>query len=331
MNQSLNELSTSGLSNLRIARYRVELEAGADGLILPRYKGSTLRGGFGRVFRRICCAQRQDECHGCLLRESCPFAYVFETAPPAGAQALRNLENIPRPFVIEPPLETQQEYKPGEKLSFHLVLVGKGIKFLPYFIVSLDELGRVGIGKGRRPYLLRTVNFVGLDGVEKTIFCASDCTVRDPGTSLSGAEIMSQTTPNAANDRLQIRLLTMTRLKHHDRFVTALPFHVLLRGLLRRISSLMYFHQGEELDVDFTGLIERAERVRTLSEDTRWVDWDRYSGRRDARITMGGLVGKVIYTGDAAEFRPLLKIGEYVHVGKGAVFGMGKYRIESIE
>lgn len=91
----------------------------------------------------------------------------------------------------------------------------------------------------------------------------------------------------------------------------------------------MYFHHGEELDVDFTGLIGRAERVRTLSEDTRWVDWDRYSGRRDARITLGGLVGKVIYSGNAAEFRPLLKIGEYVHVGKGAVFGMGKYRIET--
>jgi hypothetical protein len=321
------DLADSGLYNLRLARYRVELEAGPEGLLLPRYKGSTLRGGFGRVFRRICCAQRQDECHGCVLRESCPFAYVFETAPPAGARALRNLENIPRPFVIEPPLETRQEYRPGEKLSFHLVLVGKGIQFLPYFIVSLDELGRVGIGKGRRPYLLRTVNFVGLDGTEKTIFCASDRTVRDPG-SFRGAEIIGETVPVGDHQQLRIRLLTMTRLKHDNRFVTALPFHVLVRGLLRRISSLMYFHQGEELDVDFAGLIARATQVETLSEDTRWVDWDRYSGRRDARITLGGLVGTVTYAGDLNEFWPLLKIGEYVHVGKGAVFGMGKYRLE---
>ena len=121
----------------------------------------------------------------------------------------------------------------------------------------------------------------------------------------------------------------MTRLKHGDRFVTSLPFHVLLRGLLRRISSLMYFHHGKELDVDFVGLIKRAEQVETRSEDTQWVDWDRYSGRRDARITLGGLVGTVTYAGDLDEFRPLLKIGEYVHVGKGAVFGMGKYRIET--
>jgi len=50
------DLADSGLYNLRLARYRVELEAGPEGLLLPRYKGSTLRGGFGRVFRRICCA-----------------------------------------------------------------------------------------------------------------------------------------------------------------------------------------------------------------------------------------------------------------------------------
>jgi CRISPR/Cas system endoribonuclease Cas6 (RAMP superfamily) len=171
------------------------------------------------------------------------------------------------------------------------------------------------------------VNFVGLDGTEKTIFCASDRTVRDPG-SFRGAEIIGETVPVGDRQQLRIRLLTMTRLKHDNRFVTSLPFHVLVRGLLRRISSLMYFHQGEELDVDFAGLIARATQVETLSEDTRWVDWDRYSGRRDARITLGGLVGTVTYAGDLNEFWPLLKIGEYVHVGKGAVFGMGKYRLE---
>lgn len=315
---------------MRIARYRVDLEAGEQGLLLPRYKGSTLRGGFGRVFRRICCAQRREDCHGCLLRESCPFAYVFETAPPSGAQALRNLESIPRPFVIEPPLETKQEYKPGDKLSFHLVLIGKGIQYLPYFIVSLDELGRVGIGKGRRPYKLRTVNFIGLDGSEKRIFDTSDRTVRDPGSFLTGEEIVSKAN-HVPDGRLELRLLTMTRLKHGSRFVTELPFHVLVRGLLRRISSLMYFHHGTELDVDYAGLIERAQEIRRQSEDTQWVDWDRYSGRQDARITLGGLVGTVQYTGDLEEFMPLIKIGEYVHVGKGAVFGMGKYRIEKNE
>jgi hypothetical protein len=330
------------LDSFRLARYRVELEVGPQGLLLPRYKGSTLRGGFGRAFRQMCCAQRQDECHGCLLRETCPYAYVFETAPPAGAQVLRNLENVPRPFVIEPPLETRQEYRPGEKLSFGLVLIGNGIRYLPYFIAGLEELGRIGIGKGRRPYRLGAVYFAGLEGgpqgAEKVVFSAADRTVRDAGVLLTGAEITAGVgpdlgpdtgadTPSTHPDRLQIRFLTMTRLKHGGTFVTTIPFHALVRGLLRRLSSLLYFHHGIEWDVNFAGLIERAKRISTTAENVQWVDWDRYSGRRGTHITMGGLVGTVVYSGDLDEFWPLLKIGEYVHVGKGAVFGMGKYRI----
>jgi CRISPR/Cas system endoribonuclease Cas6 (RAMP superfamily) len=128
-------------------------------------------------------------------------------------------------------------------------------------------------------------------------------------------------------DRLQIRFLTMTRLKHGGTFFTTLLFHVLVRGLLRRLSSRLYFYHGIEWDADFVGLIERAKRVSTISENVQWVDWDRYSGRRGTHIIMGGLVGTVFYSGELGEFWPLLKIGEYVHVGKGSVFGMGKYRI----
>jgi CRISPR/Cas system endoribonuclease Cas6 (RAMP superfamily) len=44
-------------------------------------------------------------------------------------------------------------------------------------------------------------------------------------------------------------------------------------------------------------------------------------------MKMGGFVGKVDYQGNLAEFFPLLKLGERVHVGKGTAFGLGKYEI----
>lgn len=47
---------------------------------------------------------------------------------------------------------------------------------------------------------------------------------------------------------------------------------------------------------------------------------------------MGGVVGVVEYEGEAEVVRPywpLLRLGEWVHVGKGAVMGMGRYRVEA--
>ncbi|OPX88851.1 MAG: hypothetical protein A4E52_01161 [Pelotomaculum sp. PtaB.Bin013] len=46
-------------------------------------------------------------------------------------------------------------------------------------------------------------------------------------------------------------------------------------------------------------------------------------------MNLGGVVGRVEYEGDLGEFMPLLRLGELVHVGKGAVFGMGKFIIFS--
>jgi hypothetical protein len=336
------------LTNFRVAIYQVVLEAGAEGLFLPHYKGSTLRGGFGLVFRRIACSMRQDECKGCLLKSNCPYAYIFETAPPPGAQALRNYENVPRPFVLEPPLENKTVYRPGETLTFGLVLFGQAIDYLPYFIVVLRELGETGIGKGRRKYRLKEIAAVDpLRELRETVYQEDEMLVHNVDLSVRGKDVPKlldhygqvdsiggdlraggkalndDTTP----DRITVNFLTMTRIKYEDNFAGKIEFHMLIRSLLRRLSSLAYFHHGEELILDFTGLIERANEVKLIEDRMRWVDWERYSSRQEGKLNMGGVVGLAVYEGDLAEFVPLLRLGELVHVGKGAVFGMGKYEL----
>ncbi len=59
----------------------------------------------------------------------------------------------------------------------------------------------------------------------------------------------------------------------------------------------------------------------------RWVDWERYSARPETRMLMGGFVGTAAFAGELAEFLPLLRLGEWVHVGKGTVMGLGLYRL----
>ncbi|HSW35040.1 MAG TPA: hypothetical protein VLH18_00365, partial [Candidatus Limnocylindrales bacterium] len=149
--------------SFRLARYRLTISAGKHGLTLPPYKGATFRGGFGTAFRRVACALREQECLRCLLREQCPYAYIFETSPPVGSQALSKYESIPRPFVLEPPPETKTEYAPGEKLCFNLLLIGRAIQYLPYFIVVFREMEQIGLGRSRRPFILEEVMALGLE------------------------------------------------------------------------------------------------------------------------------------------------------------------------
>ncbi|MBL7183274.1 MAG: CRISPR system precrRNA processing endoribonuclease RAMP protein Cas6 [Anaerolineae bacterium] len=334
------------LDKLRIAKYRFRLQA-VERLGLPRYKGSTLRGGFGAVFKRTVCFQKEvKSCADCLLKANCPYAYIFETSPPQDAEVLRTYSDVPLPFVIEPPLDTKTVYEPGEMLDFGLVLVGRAINYLPYFIVVFKELGRVGLGRGRGRYRLREVAAVQpLDGVEETIYSAANEMVCERDLSVGWKEIEAQASnvkretsnvkPETSRFALTVNFLTPTRMKHEGRFVDRPEFHVLVRNILRRVSSLYYFHCGEKWEVDYRGIIEAAKEVRLAEARTGWVDWERYSRRQQQRMNLGGLVGQVTYEGDASAelstglepFLPLLVLGELVHVGKACVFGHGKYEV----
>ena len=126
-------------------------------IILPLYKGSTLRGGFGNAFRRVVCALKKNDCGECILKEKCVYSYIFETPPPSDTKIMRKYTSAPHPFILEPPPEKKRGYTPKDEITFGLTLIGKAVDYLPYFVYTFDELGRMGIGKGRGKYELKTV------------------------------------------------------------------------------------------------------------------------------------------------------------------------------
>ncbi len=141
---------------------------------------------------------------------------------------------------------------------------------------------------------------------------------------MDGGEGMSWGRSAAGGAAARVRFLTQTRLKHGDAFVRRPEFHVLFRRLLGRLSSMARFHCGEPLDVDFRGLIEAGSVVRLARDETRWT---RYSARQDRRMEWDGLVGDAVYGGDLRPFWSYLVLGRWVHVGKGATFGLGRYEV----
>jgi len=314
------------LEKLKIASYRFVLEP-IEPMSLPPYKGATLRGGFGQAFKRMACVQPGSRCDTCQQTTRCAYSYVFETPVPPDSEVLRTHEAVPRPFVFEPPLDDKTEYGAGDKLAFGLVLIGRGIDYLPYFVLAFKALGDVGLGRGRARFRLKqTWARDPLGPWETLIYDGPSDAMRNVEMTAGIAEI-EEAAAALPDHELSVCFLTPTRLKHGGKMANEPAFHVLVRALLRRVSSLYYFHCGEQWEADYKGLIEQAQTVETVEAAVSWQSWERYSSKQKRRIDMGGLVGKLRYAGPLADFRSLLVLGSVVHVGKGCVFGNGKYMV----
>jgi hypothetical protein len=303
---------------LSYQKFSLTLKA-LEKLTLPPYKGSALRGGFGSILRRIACPLKLQECPECALRQKCVYCYVFETPPPEHTAVMRKYTTAPHPFVIEPPETEQTSFQEGETLRFGLVLVGKALEYLPYFVHAFAELGKLGIGRGRGKYELLQVSANG-----KSIYAQGVLRTVEPKTM----ELFPSRNPRL--NKLKVRFRTPTRLLFNGRLVSEMEFHILLRQALRRMALLGYFHCGiDTKDWDFRGLIEEASRVRTAKSALRWVDWERYSSRQQARMKLGGVVGEVDYEGELSPFWGVLRAAEVFHVGKSATFGLGRIELQA--
>jgi hypothetical protein len=53
-----------------------------------------------------------------------------------------------------------------------------------------------------------------------------------------------------------------------------------------------------------------------------------YSARQKSTMKLGGLRGKITFTGDLLSFMPFLRLGTEVNVGQGTSFGLGRYEIK---
>ena len=289
--------------------------------VLPFYKGSTFRGVFGRALKKVVCALRKQECSQCLLKQRCVYALVFET-PDAVLAPGSKISAVPHPFVIEPPLTTETMFSEGSSFDFSLILFGGVNHSLPYFVYAFEQMGRIGIGKrvkGKRGnFTLKKVKHGG-----QTLYSDDDRKLN----AVDSQEFLSVPEKNDCREggtRLKLDLETPLRIKYENRLKADLPFHVLVRAMLRRVSSLLNCYGNGEPLLDYKSLVKRAREVSIAESDLQWFDWKRYSHRQDKSMLMGGLVGSILYEGNIGEFIPLFDFSAKAHIGKQTAFGLGK-------
>jgi hypothetical protein len=321
------------LDSFRVARYGFVLEC-LSPIEFRTFAGSTLRGAFGSVFRRLVCITRAPTCEGCLLRHQCAYGYVFETAPPPGSQRLRQYDTVPRPYVFDAPVGGNLAFVEGERLEFVLTLVGRAVDYFPYFVFTTQRLEESGLGAGRQEgkgrFRLRLVEAQRADGQWVPVFRAEEGLDMLRVPLIMGADLLARA-QRLSPHRLQVRFLSPTRLRFEGKLTDEVEFHHLVRAMLHRLSGLVYFHCGAEPEWDFAGLIAQAQQVRTVQQRIQWVEQERYSWRQQRRLQMGGFIGEMTVEGNLEPFLPLLAAAEYVHLGKGTVMGLGKIRIVTEE
>ena len=293
-----------------------------DQLDLPPYKGSTLRGGFGHVFKRVCCIAPESQCRdACQHGKTCAYGHIFETPQPANAEGPIQAANLPHPFVLLPPLTTRERFEPGDSFEMGVTLVGHSIDFIPYFVYGFEELGRIGIGRGNGRYRLTHVtDSSGATVYDSTTKAFASDYKRDKFEDLYSA--MTQST------HLTLDFQTPTRILHHNRTTKELTFELLIRNLLRRASLLAEIHCGQKWQLDYRQVIEAARQDAHVEHSALdWYRWQRYSSRQNQRMNFDGFVGRITFAGNLTKYLPLIRLGSAIHIGKNTTFGMGKYVI----
>lgn len=309
------------LTTFPLARYRFTFEAETP-LHLPDYAGSTLRGAFGNALRRITCMTRERECKPCALYRTCPYPQIFETPPPE-SHALQKFSQIPNPYLIEPPPWGGRTYLPGELLQFNLVLIGRARHQHPFIVLAWQRAFKHGIGKGDGTAKLALIEHI-------TPQQAIPIYSRD-NPAIGEHETMLPLPTFDETSTVTLQIETPLRLQDNGKPLgtEALKPRDLLIGLVRRTALISEFHTDVALTPDFAGLAKQAESIAGTKE-LKWQDWTRYSNRQQQKMTLGGVIGRWQLHGNLAPFLPYLYWGQWLHAGKNATFGLGKYRLVQI-
>ncbi len=314
------------LSPLWVARYRLHIRPRSP-LALPQWgRGAILRGALGLSFRRLVCHDMTLDCRTCPLRNECPYPEVFETAPPAGSERLRNFSDIPRPFVFDPPPDALGTFSPQDTLTFGLNLVGRAAKHVLYFVVAFRNLADEGLGPRRARFDLRSVEAMVPGGSALAVYRDGDSWMASASPRTRAVDLLQPR--DGALSALTLRFSTPLDLKEQGRPVARPMFGPLIRRLRDRATALAAFFGDRPIETDFKGIGVAADSVQLVEDRTRRIDVDRRSRRTGQRHDIGGLVGEARYEGEAiGALMPLVRLGEVIHVGRHAAFGNGRLEV----
>ena len=261
--------TVEALTPVRLSGYPVVCPAGnrrASG-----NAGSQLRGALGNVMRRAYCSgDRRDPAH----TATCPVCWLLAANEHPGKER--------RGYALIPPLNAPDCYAPGERFSFGLTLFGNALRFLPYFVLAVPEMGRMGVGAGLGQFALRQVwaadplfrDPLQGAGESQPVLAEGEALVHTPTLMISAERVVETAGQLAGRGRLSLNFLTPMRLIEDGQLLKAPDFGVFFARLLKRLDELNeQFADGERRPLEEVNTLHAfADRVRLIETQTRWVE-----------------------------------------------------------
>jgi hypothetical protein len=291
--------------------------------------GSNLRGALGNVMQRAYCAgDRNDPAHAA----ACPVCWLLAANERPGQER--------RGYALRPPINGDGDSEPGGRFEFGLTLFGETLRFLPYFILAVPEMGRIGVGAGRGKFALKQVWAADpLTGERQCLLAEGESLVHTPTLAITHERIQQAAARLAgqlpASGRLQFNFITPMRLIFDKHILKAPDFAIFFARLLERVDDLEKQFGDREWRrplEEIRALQGLATQVRLIDSQTRWADVWSGSSRTRNRTPLGGFVGAATYSAPAEVWRtllPWLVWGQLAQVGKDVVKGNGIYEIQN--
>lgn len=257
---------TSHLHGLEahILRFVCEVETP---LRLYTHKGSALRGAWVEALLSRACPQPW-ACAGasCRMQHGCPIAAIVGPADEAAERG----RDVPRPYVVEPPLDSRTDYAPGDTLEWRMTLFGSATDWFPYIVMAARLMGERGLGaqvqgsslKSQREALDQSAinnpkSLAGrfrlhevwaenpLEGEHKRLYTRNESKVDTPSLPITHGQVLVAAS-RLPHDRITLHLKTPLRLGKDPRETAGArklthdlpPFHTLISRLDGRLRDL---------------------------------------------------------------------------------------------
>ncbi|MCX8190197.1 MAG: CRISPR system precrRNA processing endoribonuclease RAMP protein Cas6 [Candidatus Diapherotrites archaeon] len=273
-------------------------------VLLPTWKGSTLRGAVGASLKNLyCLLPERKSCYKCKNGDVCPYGYLYETQPKISAEKFSAYKQVTKPIVFEPPLEDKTLYLPGDIIKFTINFFGKSKKYVGDIENAIKEITSLGRFRNRG---FGSVSYSGKE--QRKILIGKD---------YSNYKI------------IKIEFLTPTQLVFGDSVQADISFSHIIKNLSRKYSAIVYFHENKIEKINWPEVFCEADKAIKIEDKLEHKIIETYSSKSGKNRKMLGFIGLLGF--DCSDILDkkliyyLLDFGKYSHIGKFSSFGNGMY------